>query len=201
MKLLLISGCQTHAQELNKYPGVFEKLSKLGDEESKKLGKLLLSKEISKIFCSEDVSIIQTTDILEKLNAFEILLVPNLNKRTNFGELSGLDKNEASEKFPELVAQIEDNPFFTSEIGEDYYLYTEKVINQFNKILEKEISFETESIAFILNVETLQIIFRELIGFEIRDVPNCAIFEIDFDGEAFEIIDIEKSVSIEPVFN
>ncbi len=201
MKVLLITGCQTHAQELNKIAGAFEKLSETGEKESKKLSKILKENYVFRIFSSQDVSIVQTTDILEKTKEFEIFIVPKLNRRNNFEQLWGLDKKEAIEKFPELVEQMENNPFFTSELGEDYYLYAGKVIEQFNKILEKEMEIETEGVAFILNLETLKIIFRELIGFEINNVPNCAIFELDFDGEAFEIIDVEKSISVEPIFS
>jgi uncharacterized protein YuzE len=41
------------------------------------------------------------------------------------------------------------------------------------------------------------VIFRELIGFEVGEVEECALIEFDFDGEGFELISSKGVIGIE----
>ncbi len=201
MRVYLIKHGQSQAEAENRYTGHYEDhLSDLGKKQSKELYKKLDGKGLEKVYVSPRIHCVDTAYILEENCNAETFTATELAERRSYGKLTGMKKVDAKKEFPLIVEEIESQfPYHKIENSEDYYEYVERMLKQFNKIVEKEFISETNGIAFITHEDTIKIIFRELIGFEIKGIKDCAVFELDYDGNTFEIINLEEIDSIEPV--
>jgi len=197
MKIYLIRHGETTGDIEDRYGGLYEDhLTKNGIIQAEELASKLEDKEIQKVFVSPRVRAIETSLIVAKKVPAKFITVNELSERNSYGILTGLTKTEAKEKFSEEVEDLEaNNPYHKIKDSEEYYDFAEKVIAKFTEITEKELLAETDAIAMITHGGVITTIFREVLGFEIRGIKDCAIFELDFDGAGYEIIyakDLEK---------
>jgi len=109
MKIYLIRHGQTTGDVEGRYGGAYDdELSDEGVIQAQKLAKNLASSGIEILFCSPLIRAQQTAKILkDKLNC-EIKTVNDLRERNKNGILSGMTKNEAKTKYPELVEKLKD---------------------------------------------------------------------------------------------
>ena len=109
--LVLVRHGQSEWNKKNLFTGWKDpKLTKLGIEEAIKAGKLLKTKEMKfDIMFTSDLFRAQETGrlILENMNQLDIPVIKNqsLNER-NYGDLAGLNKDEAREKWGEEQVHI-----------------------------------------------------------------------------------------------
>lgn len=201
MRVFLIKHAQSQAEKENKYTGDYEDhLSEEGKKQAKELHKKLVGKDIEKVFVSPRIHCVDTAYILEENCNIEIFTATELAQRRAYGILTGLNKKVAEEKFPDLVEEINSQfPYHKIDGCEDYYLYSQRMLDQFNTIIKDEFEKKTNGIAFITHEDTIKIIFRELIGFEIKGINDCGVFELEFDGDFFEIIDLEEIGKVKPL--
>jgi probable phosphoglycerate mutase len=202
MRVYLIKHGQSQAEKEDRYTGHYEDhLSEEGKIQAKNLWKKFEGKDLDKVFVSPRIHCVDTAYILEENNNAELHTATELAERRSYGILTGVKKEEAKKTHPELVEEIESQfPHHKIEDAEDYYEYTERMLDQFNKIVKDE--FEKEKIhglGFITHSDTIKIIFREVLGFEVDGIKDCAVFELEFDGHTYEIIDAKDLKSIEPV--
>jgi broad specificity phosphatase PhoE len=190
MKIYLIRHGQTTSDVEQKYNGWYDDhLTEKGKLQACELAEKLSEKTIEKVFVSPRIRTIETSLIIAKGLPVKFDVVNEFGERNSYGVLTGLTKKEAMEKYPDEVEELEVNKPYQKVKGcEDYYEFAEKVIAKFNELIENEFLSETEGIAIITHGATISTIFREVLGFEVNGIKDCAIFELEFDGEGYEIL-------------
>ncbi|MBT4870338.1 MAG: histidine phosphatase family protein [Candidatus Diapherotrites archaeon] len=196
MKIYLMRHGETTGDEENRYGGDYDDhLSQNGKEQVNNLAKKLEGKDIEIIYHSSLIRAIETAQIVGEKLSINLIEIKGIKERNHYGELTGLTKKEAKEKFPDEVEELEHDPIYHKlPHSEDYYEFAERVINAFNEISESE----HEIIAIVTHGGPIKIIFRELIGFEVEGLEDCAIIEIEKEGDNIEIIGMDGIESITP---
>ena len=199
MQIFLLRHGETTGDVEKRYGGDYDDdLSPKGKKQAEALAKKLSESELSTFFTSPRARAIQTTEILIKHISAKVVSVENIRERNQYGVMTGLKKAEAKKEFPDEVEDLEaNNPYHHVQSSEDYFVFCERVINAFNEIVEEEFINETESIAFVTHSGPITVIFRELLGFEIKGIKDCALFELEYDGEGFEVVSAEDVDSME----
>ncbi|MDD4250871.1 MAG: phosphoglycerate mutase family protein [Candidatus ainarchaeum sp.] len=190
MRVYLIRHGQTTSDVEEKYNGWYDDhLTNKGKLQASELAKKLSEKLIEKVFVSPRIRTIETALIIAKELPVKFDVVNEFGERNSYGVLTGLTKKEALEKFPDEVEELEANkPYQKVKDCEDYYDFAQKVISKFNEMIENEFFMETQGLAIITHGATISTIFREVLGFEINGIKDCAIFELEFDGDGYEIL-------------
>lgn len=200
MQVFLIRHGQTTSDVEDRYGGLFEDhLTQKGIEQAQELALKLKDKKIEKVFVSPRLRAIETSVIIAKQVPAKFIAIEELSERNSYGVLTGLTKEEAQQKFPMEVEELEaNNPYHHVKDSEDYYSWAERLLEKFNQIIQKEFEEEVQSIALITHGGPIRAIFREILGFEIEGVKDCAIVKLDYDGEGYEIININDLDEIHP---
>ena len=203
MKVFLIRHGQTTGDIENRYGGDYDdSLSNKGILQSHELSEKLKGKLVKKLFVSPKARAIETALILKKKFPFELIQVSDMRERNQYGVMTGMIKSEAKEKYDEEVEELEaNNPYHHVTDSEDYYKFAGRVTLAFNKIVESEFKSGSKSIAFVTHSGPIKVIFREILGFEISEISDCALVEFDYDGEGFELISSDGINKIESTFS
>jgi len=199
MRVFLLRHGESESDVEKRYGGDYDdSLTPKGEKQALKLANELKDKEITKLFVSPKIRAMETAKIIaEELN-LDLIPVPDMRERNQYGVLTGMKKTEAKKEYPDEVMDLEENnPYHHVKDSEDYFAFCERVLAAFNEIIEEESTAETDSIAFVTHGGPITIIFRELLGFEIKGIKDCALFELEHDGDGFEIISAEDVESIE----
>lgn len=109
MKIYLIRHGQTTGDVENRYGGSYDDhLTEEGEVQAHKLAEKLANSGIQIILCSPLIRAQETAKIINtKLNC-EIKTIENLRERNQNGILSGMTRDEAKAKYPELTEQVKD---------------------------------------------------------------------------------------------
>ena len=109
MKIYLIRHGQTTGDIENRYGGAYDDdLSDMGNEQAVKLATELSGSGIEVIFSSPMKRAQQTAKVLSKEINCQIVTISDLRERNKNGVLTGMTKDEALEKYPELVEKLKD---------------------------------------------------------------------------------------------
>jgi len=196
MKIYLIRHGETTGDVEDRYGGDYDDcLSENGEKQVKELTEKLVDKDIEIVHHSPLIRAAQTAQEIGEKLGIGTEEVSDIRERNNYGELTGLTKKEATKNFPEEVEEIEAFPIYHKlPHSEEYYEFAKRVIDAFEKICEKE----HESIAIVTHGGPIKAIFRELLGFEIEGLSDCAIIEIEHDEQGYEIIGMDGVKGITP---
>jgi len=196
MKIYLIRHGETTGDVEDRYGGDYDdNLSPNGEVQVRGMTKKIIDSDIEVIYHSPLIRATQTATIIGEFLKVPLVLVEDLRERNNYGELTGMTKKEALEQFPEEVEELEGNPIYHKiPNSEEYFAFAERLINAFNKIVEGE----EDTVAIVTHGGPIRVIFRELIGFEIEGLADCAVIEIEKDEEGTEIIGMDGVGSIIP---
>ncbi|MFA6269335.1 MAG: histidine phosphatase family protein [archaeon] len=199
MRVFLLRHGETTGDVEVRYGGDFDDhLSPKGKKQATELAGKLEDSEISTFFTSPKIRAIETTAILSKIIPAKVISVANIRERNQYGVMTGMIKADAKKEFPDEVEELEaTNPYHHVQGSEEYFAFCKRVIDAFNEIVEEEFANETESIAFVTHGGPITVIFREILGFEISGIKDCALFELEYDGDGFEIVSAEDVDSIE----
>src|SRR4030043_1528844 len=134
MKIYLIRHGQTTEDIENRYGGAYDdELSDKGKIQVHELAKKIGNSGIQILFCSPMTRAQQTAKITNtKLNC-EIKTIENLRERNQNAILSGMTRDEAKEKYPELVEQVRDYKN-TIPGAESYDDFAERIKKAFMEI-------------------------------------------------------------------
>jgi broad specificity phosphatase PhoE len=184
MKIYLIRHGQTTGDVENRYGGSYDdELSNEGEVQAHKLADKLSDSGIQTIFCSPLIRAQQTAKITNtKLNC-EIKTIENLRERNQNAILSGMTRDEAKEKYPELVEQVRDYKN-TIPGAESYDDFAERIKKAFMEIAN---STGYSTIGIVTHGGPIRVIFREILKDREIDVADCAIAVFSKDGETLEI--------------
>ena len=203
MKIYLIRHGETTGDVEGRYGGDYDdSLSNKGIMQVHELSEKLKKTDINKLFVSPKSRAVETALILKKKFPFELVSVSDLRERNQYGVMTGMIKTDAKEKFPEDVEDLEaNNPYHHVAGSEDYYVFAERVTKAFNQIVNDEFNKGTKAVAFVTHGGPITVIFRELLGFEVSEINDCAIVEFDYDGEGFELLSSDGINKLESAFS
>jgi broad specificity phosphatase PhoE len=133
MKIYIIRHGQTTGDVEDRYGGAYDdELTDKGKIQTHELADKLGDSGIQILFCSPLIRAQQTAKILKtKLNC-EIKTIEDFRERNKNGILSGMTKDEAKTKFPELVEQLKDyrNQIQGAESQEDFVKRIKKAFSE-----------------------------------------------------------------------
>ncbi len=196
MKIYLIRHGETTGDVESRYGGDYDDcLSKTGEKQVKELAKKLEGKNIEVVYHSTLQRATQTAEAIEEKLEVKLEELSDVKERNHYGELTGLTKKEALEKFPEEVEELEGNPLYHKlPHSEEYYGFAKSVIDAFEQVT----ATEYEVIAIVTHGGPIKVIFREILGFELEGLEDCAIIELDKEEHGIEIDGMDGVGGITP---
>jgi 2,3-bisphosphoglycerate-dependent phosphoglycerate mutase len=201
MKIFFIRHGETTGDVENLYGGDYDDhLSEKGKQQSLDLARNLSNKGIEVIYSSPLIRAQETSRALSNQLSCEIITIPDLKERNQYGILTGMNKNEAKEKFPKEVKLLKDK-LNTIEKAESYENFIERLKEAFNDIV---IENKYNCIAIVAHGGPFRVLFREILKWgEINNLGDCAFVELEKIGNEFKWIHSEgfnKNFQI-PSFN
>ncbi len=121
----------------------------------------------------------QTAKILKnKLNC-EIKTIENLRERNQNGVLSGMTRDEAKTKYPELVEELKD---YRNQIqgAESYENFVERIKQAF---MEATSAVNYSTIGIVTHGGPIRVVFREILKDREIDIADCAYAVLDKEGQ------------------
>lgn len=191
MKIYLIRHGQTTGDIENRYGGSYDDhLSGEGETQAQNLAEKLASSGIQIILCSPLIRAQETAKIINtKLNC-EIKTIDDLRERNQNGVLSGMTRDEAKSKYPELTEQVKD---YKNQIegAESYSDFVERIKKAFTEAGD---TAGYSTIGIVTHGGPIRVIFREILKDREIDIADCAYAVITKEGQ---ILKVEELSGIE----
>jgi broad specificity phosphatase PhoE len=173
MKILLIRHGETTSDVEDRYGGSYDDdLTEKGQQQLQQTARQLTGKKVDVIFSSTLKRAQQSAEIINAKLDTRIESLDGLRER-DYGVLGGLTKQEAQERYPEVVEAHKD-PANTDLEGESQTDFTERVLNTFNTIAAQD----HETVAIVSHGGPLKTILRHLD----QPIPDSI-----GDGEVIEV--------------
>ena len=175
MKIYLIRHGESTSDIENRYGGDYDDpLTETGHQQAEDLAVTLHDKGIQTIFTSPRIRAQETAAELQQVLDCTVSPVADLRERNFYGVLTGMNKEEARTKHPELVALLEDR-HNTLPQGEPYSQFADRV----QKAWETITASSYETVAVVTHAGPIRCIFRDILGKgELSSIGDCAYFEI-----------------------
>ena len=184
MRIYLIRHGQTTGDIENRYGGSYDDhLSDEGEMQAHKLAEKLANSGIQIILCSPLIRAQETTKIVNtKLNC-EIKAVENLKERNQNAILSGMTRDEANKKYPELVELVKDyrNTIVGAESYEDFAVRIKKAFMEISN------SSGYSTLGIVTHGGPIRVIFREILEDREIDIADCAYAIIEVENNKFKV--------------
>lgn len=188
MKIFIIRHGETTSDIENRYGGDYDDhLTAKGIEQAKQLAAKLANHQIKIIFSSSKTRTKETSAILKDALRCDVQIVDDLRERNTYGVLTGMKKNDALNKYPNLVSSVKDYRN-TINGAESYDNFFPRVKNAFCQIVKAPYN----SIAVISHGGPIKCIFRDVLKMgELNDLTDCAIIELEKNDLNFEVIGMD----------
>lgn len=168
----------------NLYGGDYDDhLTEKGQREARALGEKLKERGIQAVFTSPLLRAQETAAILNSHHDAPVKIDPKLKERNWYGELTGMNKEVAKEKFPDLVALL-GNRYNTLPGGEAYDDFMKRISESLRKICANE---KSERVAVVSHGGVMRVLFREILKQGEIDFGNCAFAELNWDGGVLSV--------------
>ncbi len=132
----LIERLQTTGDLEDRYGGSYDDhMTEEGCEQLKATARKLVGKSIEIIFSSPLIRARESTEIIAQAVDAPVQIVEGLRER-HYGVLTGLTKEEARQKYPDVVESHKDY-LYTDPEGESYDDFSRRVVDTFKGILTK----------------------------------------------------------------
>lgn len=181
MKIYFIRHGEAVDDIENRYGGwadysLTEKGIQTAQETGKKLKSMGIEPEI--ILTSPFVRARRTAEEISKILELPIEDFQYLKERNTYGLLCGVKKEEAKEKYPDLVeAHENDKPVYGYE-PYDFFLARVK------RMIEILSSFDYKTIICVTHGKLLKALLRDIIGKKAKEMGDNCIVEIELDSNA-----------------
>lgn len=189
MQIYLIRHGQSTSDIENRIGGSYDdKLTELGLKQAEELAQKLKSEKIDIIFSSPFKRARQTAKIIKnKLNC-KLEIIEDLKERNRWGFLSGMNKDEASKKYPKEFVFLQ-NWENTIKGAENY----ENFKNRIKKVFKNLITLNNQSIAIITHGGPINVILNEFFNMKkYLQLKDCAIVKIKQSNNNLELITINN---------
>jgi probable phosphoglycerate mutase len=174
MKIYLIRHGETTGDLEDRYGGSYDDhLTDTGKEQLRLTASNLVGKGIEKIFSSPLIRAKESSEIIAEKIGVPIEYVNDIQER-NYGVLTGLTKEEAQEKYPEVV-ELHKDPKNTDPEGEGYDDFNERVLEAFQSVSRKDYKI----VAIVSHGGPIKVLFRSLGNELTRNIGDGEIFELD----------------------
>ena len=175
----------------NRYGGSADfPLTEEGRETAEKLASRLANASIKLLYTSPYKRAYETANIIRKKLKCELKVIDDLRERNSYGVLSGVNKKQAEELFPEVLAQLKHKPgnFYTDELipgAEPLDEFVRRVKTAFYKTVN---SCEDPTIAIVTHGGVIRAIYRYILGIQTKVSPGLlAITVIDFQPGSIKL--------------
>lgn len=185
MRIYVIRHGQTTSDIENRYGGGYDDhLTDLGVSEVKKLAEEIKDFGIEILFVSPKIRTNETAKIInEKINV-PVKIVDGFQERDQNGILTGMKRDEAIEKYPELVELLKDK-LNTIEGAEGYEPFKNRVVEAFNEVAKTDY----KTVAIITHGGPIRRIFGDILGMEAKwEIADCGWLEIDEINGEFKLL-------------
>lgn len=188
MTIYVIRHGQTTSDVEDRYGGDYDDhLTDLGINQAKALAEKIKDLDIEVIFASPKIRAQETAKILnEKLN-LEIKTIDDFRERNQNGILSGMKRDEAKEKYPEMVELLK-NRFNTIEGAEAYESFSKRIVKAFNEVANSNYKI----VAVVTHGGPIRRIFGEILNMEKNwNIADCAWLEIEYSNGKASLVKTE----------
>ncbi len=192
MKIYLIRHGQTTGDVEDRYGGAYDdELTDKGRTQAHELANKLTDSNIQILFCSPMIRTKQTAEILKSKLDCEIKIVEDLKERNKNGILTGMTKDEATTKYPELVEELK-NYRNTIQGAESQYDFVERIKNVFAEVTSNT---NYSAIGIVTHGGPIWAIFTDILNDNgIVEIGDCAYAVLEKDGQK---LTLEKLDGIE----
>lgn len=192
MKIYLIRHGQTTGDVEGRYGGAYDdELSDKGIIQAHELANKVGDSGIQILFCSPMIRAQQTAVILKAKLVCDIKTIEDLRERNKNGILTGMTREEARIKYPELVEKLKDyrNQIQGAESQEDF---AERIKKAFTEITSV-VNYST--IGIVTHGMPIWVVFGDIMNDRgIVDIADCAYAVLDKEGQK---ISLERYEGIE----
>lgn len=185
MRIYVIRHGQTTSDVENRYGGGYDDhLTDLGVSEVKKLTDEIKGFGIEILFVSPKIRTNETAKIInEKINV-PVKIVDGFQERDQNGILTGMNREEAKEKYPELVELLKDK-LNTIEGAEAYEPFKNRVVEAFKEVANSDY----KTVAVITHGGPIRRILGNILGMEGQwMIEDCGWLEIEADKGKFKLL-------------
>lgn len=191
MKIYLIRHGQTTGDVENRYGGSYDDhLTNKGEVQVHKLAGELADSGIQILLCSPLIRAQETAKILNTKFNCEIVNFENLKERNQNGVLTGMIREEAKLKYPQLTEEVKayKNKIEGAESFEDF---VKRVKNVFLNITN---SAGHPTIGIVTHGGPIRVIFSEILNESVLGIADCAYAVLDVSSQK---LTLERLVGIE----
>ena len=185
MKIYLIRHGESTGDIENRYGGSYDdSLTEKGRQQAVQLAEELQGKGIEEIFSSPLIRAHATTSELHRKLRCKIRYLPNTRERNFYGILTGMQKDEALQKHPDLVAALEDRNN-TLPDGESYKDFSSRVASAWEEIINSD----SETVAVVTHAGPIRCIFRDVIDLgELGSIGDCSYVCVSDEEIGWKIV-------------
>jgi len=185
MKIYIIRHGQTTGDVEDRYGGAYDdELSDKGIIQARELAEKLSNSGIQILFCSPMIRTQQTAKILKEKLGCEINTIEDLRERNKNGILTGMTRNEAKTKYPELVEKLKD---YRSQIqgAESQEDFVERIKKAIAEITGTE---KYSTIGIVTHGMPIWAIFGDILNDKgLVNITDCAYVVLDKEGQKLTI--------------
>lgn len=184
MKIYLIRHGQTTGDLENRYGGDYDdNLTDEGEIQANKLADKIANSGIQVILCSPLIRAQQTAKIINTKLHCEIKTIKDLKERNQNGILTGMIREEAKLKYPELAEQVKDyrNQIQGAESYEDFVARIKK------SFMEISNTTNYSTIGIVTHGGPIRVVFREILKDREIDIADCAYAILNSEGQTLTL--------------
>ncbi|MBI4146867.1 histidine phosphatase family protein [Candidatus Woesearchaeota archaeon] len=167
----------------NRYGGDYDDhLTLKGRKQTDNLAKKLLDMKIKKIISSPRKRAQQSAQIIARRLGLPAQVVKTWRERNFYGTLTGMKKEEAQQKHPELAALTQSYKNNLPK-AETYNSFKKRILDAFAHTK----TLNTDTVLVVAHSGPITCIARELLGKELK-IHDCGLIKVDTKTMTFEML-------------
>ncbi|MDO8650249.1 MAG: histidine phosphatase family protein [Candidatus Berkelbacteria bacterium] len=185
MKIFLIRHGESTSDIENRYGGDYDDaLTEKGEDQAKKLAKELEDEGIEVVYSSPRIRALSTAQKLFSQSKDKIVIMPNFRERNYYGSLTGMKKDEAVDRFPDLVELLEDRNN-TLPNGESYTEFSKRIKAAWNQMTTAPYKI----VALVAHAGSIRCIYREILHKgELENIGDCEFISLSNDSGDWKVL-------------
>jgi len=185
MKIYIIRHGQATGDIEDRYGGAYDdELTDTGKTQAQELASKLSDSGIQILYCSPLIRAQQTAEILKAKLDCEIKTIEDFRERNKNGILTGMTRDEARIKYPELVEQLKDyrNQVQGAESQDDFVKRIKKAFTE----VTNDTRYST--IGIVTHGGPVWAIFSDILNDKgLVNIADCAYFVLDKEGQGLTL--------------
>ncbi len=186
MKIFFIRHGETTGDIENRYGGNYnDHLSEKGQAQSIAIAATLKEDKIQLVISSPLIRAQETSAAIAREAKCSVIIENDVHERNQYGILTGMVKEDAKRKYPELTEALKDR-LNTIEGAESYEDFSKRVMGAFDKLINTN---KERTIAVVTHGGPLRVLFRDYLKWgELKEIGDCCFVEIEMKDKEFLII-------------